>query len=387
MRVSDHEHIRLQVLKAILRTGPLARSQLAAETGLAAGTITQITGDLLRRKMIVEERVAASVGRPRVNLRIDAAGAYAVAAVLLPDGTLPVQIVNLRGEPVASFSGRISATSFAALAEQIAAEIEQALAKSPIARIEIRHVGIGLPALVDSRAGIVRWLQTFAGRDYPMAREIEQRLELPVTIDSASNLLARAEHWFGKSEQLDSFSMIVIGLGISSARYVKGSLWSGANGLSPEFAHVKVQGGTGRSCTCGASGCIEAYASLWALSRQLAELDGKRRPADLIGELNNLSLGAAPISDEARSIIGRAADLLGIAISNHINSADPGRVLIVADDRLPSDLMLPDVIRAIERDTLPAILSQTLIESRLESRTDTNKGAAAVVLEQLYMRH
>jgi transcriptional regulator of PTS gene len=69
MRISDYEYNRLQLLKAIRRAEPVARTDLVKLTGLAGGTITQLTADFLRRGVIVEEKVSGgSLGRIRVAM-------------------------------------------------------------------------------------------------------------------------------------------------------------------------------------------------------------------------------------------------------------------------------------------------------------------------------
>jgi len=65
MRISDYEWNRLQVLKAIRRSEPVARTDLVKMTGLAGGTITQLTADFVRRGVIMEEKAAPGApGRP-----------------------------------------------------------------------------------------------------------------------------------------------------------------------------------------------------------------------------------------------------------------------------------------------------------------------------------
>ena len=65
MRISDYELNRLQVLKAIRRSEPVARTDLVKLTGLAGGTITQLTADFVRRGVVIEEKAATGgMGRP-----------------------------------------------------------------------------------------------------------------------------------------------------------------------------------------------------------------------------------------------------------------------------------------------------------------------------------
>ena len=73
MRITDHALNRLNVLKAIRRWGPVARTELAMKTGLSSGSITQLTAELLGRELIIEAKETAKRnGRPRTFLEINA---------------------------------------------------------------------------------------------------------------------------------------------------------------------------------------------------------------------------------------------------------------------------------------------------------------------------
>ncbi|WP_156336842.1 hypothetical protein [Novosphingobium sp. ST904] len=65
MRLSDQEYNRLLLLKKVRTSEPVARIDLVGLTGLTGGTITAITADLVKRGIVIEEKVASSApGRP-----------------------------------------------------------------------------------------------------------------------------------------------------------------------------------------------------------------------------------------------------------------------------------------------------------------------------------
>src|ERR1700733_3272875 len=101
MRISDYEFNRMRLLKAIRRAEPVARTDLAKITGLASGTITQLTADLVRRKILIEGKPAQkSFGRPRVELQINARAAHVVSVFAASYGSYVIEIVVLRGDVV-----------------------------------------------------------------------------------------------------------------------------------------------------------------------------------------------------------------------------------------------------------------------------------------------
>ena len=98
MRINDQTLNRLAVLKAIRQHGPIARSDLPRLTELSAGTITQLTAELLRRGLILERKDSTKRnGRPRTFLEIARNGAVVVGASIEGQGLLTTAFVDLMG--------------------------------------------------------------------------------------------------------------------------------------------------------------------------------------------------------------------------------------------------------------------------------------------------
>jgi predicted transcriptional regulator len=92
MRISDQEANRSLMLKAIRREEPVARTELTRLTGLASATVTEIVGDLVRRKIVLEAKgTVVGRGRPRMQLLLNPDAAYVLSGYLHPDGWLRVE--------------------------------------------------------------------------------------------------------------------------------------------------------------------------------------------------------------------------------------------------------------------------------------------------------
>ncbi len=388
MRISDHESNRLSLLKAIRRAEPVARTELVQLTGLAAGTISELTADLLQSQILIEQRASTSgSGRPRMQLRLNPDAAYVAGAMLLPLAGLDIGIVNLRGDRLYSQRLRPNyAANLDDLAGQLAGLIDQVIAESPFGKESIHSVGVGLPALVDSTEGTLHWLQTYPLGPFPMADVMAQTLGLPVQIDSDTNIVARAEHWFGDDRQLDDFCLVTLGLGCGLAQYADGMLWSGSSGLNPEFSHTKVVYENGRHCTCGATGCLVTYCGLYGIVSQICEARGIGMP-----DLHHIDAMFDEFAQEARlaepaasEVFARAGQFLGTAMANHVNFWNPKRIIILCANEALSGMMAAPFRAALQHNTLPAFGGQAAIEFRVAGEERYSKGAAALVLEQLY---
>lgn len=388
MRISDQEANRLSILKAIRRSEPVARTDLVRLTGLAGGTITEVTAELVRRMIITEEKQpAAGRGRPRIALRLNPDAGCFVGGLLFENGLMRIDFANLRGDTLFHIStGLGRSTSIEDFADQIASLLNDAISASPFRKAEIHSIGIGLPATIDSRTGTLHWQPPFPPSPVPFAGMLEERLGAPVLIDNIANVMARAEHWFGKDDQLDDFSLITLGLGLGLGRYVDGRPWNSSRGVNAEFGHMKVALARGRQCFCGATDCLASYAAISGIVAAMRGLRGLAPPSfeqsfeDFHGFADEARAGQA----DACETFELAGTLLGMAVANHINVRDPARIIILATDAVLMEMISPPFHAAVEQNVLPALRQRTRIDMRLAEGDHYAQGAAALVLERLY---
>lgn len=390
MRITDQEANRLKVLKAIRRAEPVARTELVRLTGLASGSITEIVGDLVRRKALLEAKSpAVGRGRPRVQLYLNPEAGLVVGAFLLPTSELSVEISNARGDRLYERTTAMPRTpSIRAWAEQIGQVIDEVIEASPVPRARLRRIGLALPAVVDSGGGVVHWLQTYPQESVEVGAIVERRVGLPVTVDNGINVMARAEHWFGEDRQVDDFSLVVVGLSLGLAEYADGILKTGAHGINSEFGHSKISLDDDVPCTCGARGCIAAYATGYGVVARTWAARGLPRPRlrDMVKAFRQCVQDARagePVAAAAFDLCGRA---LGIAVANLINISDPARVLVLALDQALADLVVAPFYASLQENTLPALRGRTPVQLKVAEEARYSHGAAALVLEQLYRK-
>lgn len=390
MRISDYEFNRMRLLKAIRRAEPITRTDLVKITGLAGGTITQLTADLVRRKILVEGKSAQkSFGRPRVELHINARAANVVSVFASAYNSYVIEIVDLRGDVVFSREVRIPHLRLlASWARRVAKAIDATLKAGSVPRTDIALIGILIHGVVDNLKGVVHWLVTYPDREVPVAALIEERLNIPVVIDNNTNLIARAEHWLGdETEQLDDFSVIVIDRGLGSAHYVDGMLWSGAQGINSELGHVKIMSEKGRTCYCGAQGCLAAHCSMFGIVSQICELRGEAAPLEtLVESFKDFAAQARRGDRLARKVFRHAGALLGTAAANMLHDRNPRRLIVMAFDADFIPLISDAFSAALESHALPAFAAKTEVQFKLiDDAAYYRKGCAVLALEQIYL--
>ena len=388
MRLTDQQANRLRVLKSIRRGEPISRTEVAARTGLTNQAISDIVADLIDRSLLLEDKAPAQGrGRPRTLLRINPDAARVIGAFLFPDHALGVEVADLRGDTLFATRHQLPITQTAdELASPIAAAMGRTLVDAAIPKTMIHSVGLGVPGLVDSLAGVLHWTPRYPWGPVPLAQLISDQLDLPVFLDSAADVVTRAEHWHGAERQVDDFALIFLGFGLGLGRYVDGVLRTGDHGMSPALAHLKVTPGQGPACICGAQGCLTTYASVSGIVAQIAAVRGQAwPPLERMREaLHVYAAEARAGAVDARRVFDFAALALGVTAANYINVNDPARLLLLVQDSVFMAIIAEPFRAALEANTHPALRGRTPVDIRASEEVAFAKGTAALVLEQLY---
>jgi predicted NBD/HSP70 family sugar kinase/fructoselysine-6-P-deglycase FrlB-like protein len=128
-------------------------------------------------------------------------------------------------------------------------------------------IGLGLPGLVDPRAGISATANIPAsGR--PLRTDLMRRLGRPVPMENDCKLFALSEARSGAGARFETVFGLVLGTGVGGGLCRNGRLASSLNGLAGEVGHIGMptalinrHGLPTLRCGCGRDGCYETLAS------------------------------------------------------------------------------------------------------------------------------
>src|SRR5690606_1693363 len=87
------------------------------------------------------------------------------------------------------------------------------------------------------------------------------RTNYRVLIRNISCARTIAEKNYGRGSDFDSFMLVVVDEGIGSGIIINNKLYQGVGGFGSEFGHTSICF-NGKMCSCGNTGCLEAYASI-----------------------------------------------------------------------------------------------------------------------------
>ncbi|WP_072806323.1 ROK family protein [Rhodococcoides yunnanense] len=136
--------------------------------------------------------------------------------------------------------------------------------KELAARHPVSAVGLAVAGFVNSDRTSVRFAPHLPWVNTPVAKQMSERIGLPVVLEHDANSAAWAEYRFGAAADGRNVVMVAIGTGIGAALLIDGRIYRGSYGVAPELGHIQVVP-DGRACPCGKRGCWERYCSGTAL--------------------------------------------------------------------------------------------------------------------------
>jgi glucokinase len=117
-------------------------------------------------------------------------------------------------------------------------------------------------------------------RAFPLRARLAEATGLSVWVDNDAKALALGEGWRGAARGEREYIAMVVSTGVGGGIVLDGRLLDGAAGNAGHVGHVIVEP-DGRTCGCGARGCLEAEASGTAIAartgRPAAEADTAER--------------------------------------------------------------------------------------------------------------
>jgi predicted NBD/HSP70 family sugar kinase len=258
------------VLDAIRRSGGgISRAELAAHTGLATQTMSDICQRLLDQGLVEQTRsVSSGLGRPRRILELVPTSRYALGIHIDP-ATLTYVLLDLRGTLVARVGEEtLAATEPEHVLSTMARTLDRLVTEAGVDRDRIVGLGIASPGPIDTVGGVV--VDPPHLRDWHRVR-LRDRLHaatgLPVTLGKDVTAAAVAERWAGAAVDSGDFVFLYLGTGIGLGAVTGGVVLRGSSGNAGDIGHLVVDV-DGPPCRCGQRGCLGVCCSPLHLTRE-----------------------------------------------------------------------------------------------------------------------
>ncbi len=337
---------RLRVLDAVRVHGALTQVEIASATGLSPATVSNMVKELGAAGAVVL-RPSVRNGRRAVQVSLAAASGL-LAAVVFGDRDVQIAI----GTGGAAVIGRTRmplpanhpADEGMARAARLLHEVVEATGHS---MTEVRAVGVGLPAPIDTVSGQVGSDGILPGwRGVRVARAMEEAVRAEVLLDNTANLAALGELKHGALRNTANSVFIKASYGVGAGLILGGELYRGSAGTAGEIGHVTIDE-DGPVCRCGNRGCLDTFVGSEAVLRALRPTHGDLTLRDVI----NRTLAGDP---GCIRVLGDAGRHLGVALAGLVNLLNPEVIAIGGQLARVGDVVLGPMRAAIERRAIPS---------------------------------
>ena len=384
-RRGTSREINRQIALNLIRTHqPISRADLARLMNVRRGVASLLVSELLGESLIFEGALGESVGRGRrpTFLYIDSRERCVVGVDIRASRTY-ILVTDLMGRQLGAVSSFQTNRDVDVLIQELARRIKQILSDyKEVGACE--GVGVSVPGMVDPAKGRVVHAPTLAWRDVNLRDPLALALGIPVQIENSGKACALAQLWATRSDVVASGNSVFVSVsdGVGVGIVVNGEVLRGRHNTAGEFGHVPLSI-DGPRCSCGATGCWEAYVSnLATLSRYFGHDLSEARPRDAetaIFTVEDLIARARAGDAKALAAINSTARYLGLGLASIINSLDPSRIYIGGEITTAWSLIEPIVRGAVRERTLTDFGGTTEIHIVPAEEHPRLRGAVALV--------
>jgi predicted NBD/HSP70 family sugar kinase len=368
---------RSRALWQVFLNGPLTRHEVGTVAGLSPATVSNLVAALVAEGVVAEVGVEDSNGgRPRGLLQVNPDYGYVIGV----DVGETAFLVELFDFGLRLRARHTSVTDMTVLdpedaVSHIADGIEAVIAESGVGARSVLGVGVAVPGLVEDREDAVVHGQSVGWDAVPLEAMLRGRTALPILVDNGAKTLGQAERWFGAARGTDNAVIALLGIGVGACIIGNGEVYRGATSSAGEWGHTTVVVG-GRTCRCGAEGCLEAYVGAGAIVARYEQIKRRRvttSPAELEGRVAAI-IEARDRDQAAAQVLDETVTYLGAGLADLVNLFNPERVVVGGWlGQALSDELLPRIREAAGRKALRLPFSRVEIV-----KADLGKDAVAL---------
>ena len=235
------------------------------------------------------------------------------------------------------------------------------LKKTGLSTDDVEGIGMGVPGMIDSKAGNVIYSNNLKWKDFRIGEKVRQLTGLRVKIANDANVAALGEAKFGAAKDYEDVVMLTLGTGVGSGIVAEGKLLEGNKSAGAELGHMVIVNG-GEQCTCGRKGCLEAYASATALIRDTKRAMEAHKDSKMweIGGLDNVTGKTAfdyKDSDPyAKEVVENYISYLACGITDVANIFRPETVLLGGGVCAQGDNLVKPLQKLLDKDIFAGAL-------------------------------
>jgi len=246
----------------ILNKKQTTRREIEYETGFSWGTVSSNVAFLIEKGYIIEEKSeqGGNVGRSTYVLKPASDGIASIGLDINRSG-LSCEIVALDSALKKKFEAPFNANTQSEVIKQAEELCQMAIDFCKNNNQKIFSLGIAMQGTVNGRFGIsFKFPKIHDWQPYNIKDHFAQKFDIPVYLGHDPKCMLLGEMFLQKA---DNCMLVRIDNGIGMAVSLDGKILDDTERL--ELGHT-VSVPNGKKCSCGKLGCLEAYASVYAIS-------------------------------------------------------------------------------------------------------------------------
>jgi predicted NBD/HSP70 family sugar kinase len=389
---------KAKLLYALIRKhGTVSKQMLQEQSGMKGSTLTRLLEDLTNEHWIEEVGFGESTGGRRPILYRIRADRGFVFGLDISRIHSRLALCDLQFRRMDSRVWRMMAGSTPdVLIEHMTEAMEHMLGMHGIPKDRLLGVGVGGVGPLDRLKGMITnplYFPSTGWANVPICRMISDRMDVPCSLDNGANAALLGEYWTdAPNERGEHVLYIHGGISLRSAMLSNGKLVYGAVDMEGAVGQMVIQtDGIPHREPDGNYGCLESYASIYALE-QLAECRLKQgrestlralveRPEQL--QFHHLVEAVRGNDLLANELFTQSATYFGIGLANMLNMLHPEKVILGGPMFNTQDVYFETATKVAIRNTYYYPAYQVVFSRGKLGEEALAVGAAIMAAEQL----
>ena len=224
---------------------------------------------------------------------------------------------------------------------------------------KIKGIGVGAPN-GNYYTGNIEYAPNLPWKGViPFATMMADKFGIPTALTNDANAAAVGEMTYGAARGMKNFIMITLGTGVGSGIVIDGKVVYGHDGFAGELGHVIVMRNNGRTCGCGRTGCLEAYASATGVARSAREILESSKKASILRNIPITDITSKDVFDAAQEgdeiaieIFNFTGKILGEAFADFVTFSAPEAIVLFGGLSKAGDLIMKPIVENMEKNLL-----------------------------------
>ena len=395
--LTEHGRKNWAILETIRKKGPITKSDISQLTGINIVTVSNYVNDYLAKGLILGKGLDSSTGGRKPELiELNNEFAFAIGVDLgelnLTAADMVAVLTDLAGNIIVKIRRSRPRESMNELLDELVGLISELMENSNIGKEKIKGLGIGIPGIIDEKAGTIRDFSKGRMITSYLAEksELEQKFGIPSFIDSSASLAAFGEKMMGLDSEVKN--MVYMHSGTTCGIIINGEIYRGASGSTGEVSFKELNNGSipvRKDSILQSKGeglRILSYAKSilnQGVESEISQMvDGKLQ--DITSEV---IVEAAKDNDKlAMELIEDAGVNLGMRIAYLVNIFNP-EVVVAGGDLIGAGSLLLDPLRkTVKKYAFEETASVAKIIPAQLGENSAAIGAAGLVIREMFLQ-